>query len=161
MKSKLNIEEFQSRINQTSKIDSAKLKLSPFGLFTSFGGVSKIFYGNFDESTFHLTMNSILSPTFYIIKGKYEYQDNRLNVDYVIEPSNKFQIAWTKIFPVVFLIGINILLLLSNSNLKNTPSEAYIVFNVAAVFLIFFSRWDMKRKKLKLEQKFIETFELK
>ena len=83
MKSKLNISEFRNRIEENFKIGSPKLKLSPFGVFSMFGGISKTFYGNFDESTFRFTMNSTISPTFYIIKGKYKNTNNTLNVNWI------------------------------------------------------------------------------
>jgi hypothetical protein len=45
-------------------------------------------------------------------------------------------------------------------NIKNAPNETYIVFNLFMVFIIFYSRWDIKRKRKNLEQKFIEMFEI-
>jgi hypothetical protein len=157
MKSKLNITEFRNRIKENSIIGSPKLKLSPFGIFTMFGGTSKTFYGNFDDSTFRFTMNSTILPTFYILKGKYKNTNNTLNVNYTIEPNSKFQIVWMKFFPIISLFAFNLFFLLSS---RKTPFEVYIAFNSFIVFIIFFSRWVIKRKKKNLEQKFIETFEL-
>ena len=62
-----------------------------------------------------------------------------------------------KFFPIISLFAFNLFLLLSS---RKTPIEVYIVFNSFIVFIIFFSRWDIKRKKKNLEQKFIEIFEL-
>lgn len=157
MKSKLNINEFRKTIKENSKIGSPKLKLSPFGIFTMFGETSKTFYGNFDDSTFRFTINSTISPTFYIIKGKYENTNNTLNVNYTIEPNSQFQIVWMKFFPIISLFAFNLFFLLSS---RKTPIEVYITFNSFIVFIIFFSRWDIKRKKKNLEQKFVEIFEL-
>jgi hypothetical protein len=157
MKSKLNISEFRNRLEENLKIGSPKLKLSPFGFFTMFGEISKTFYGNFDDSTFRLTMNSTITPTFYIIKGKYKNTNNMLNVNYTVEPNSKFQIVWMKFFPVISLLAFNLFFLLSSGKI---PIEVYVVFNSFIVFVIFFSRWDIKRKKKNLEQKFIKIFEI-
>lgn len=157
MKSKLNISEFRNRLEENFKIGSPKLKLSQFGFFTIFSGISKTFYGDFDNSTFRLTMNSMITPTFYIIKGKYKNTNNTLNVNYTIEPNTKFQLVWMKFFPIISLFVFNLFFLLSS---RKTPIEVYVILNSFIVFIIFFSRWDIKRKKKSLEQKFIEVFEL-
>src|SRR6187431_171380 len=137
MKSKLNITEFRNRIEENFKIGSPKLKLSHFGGLTTFGGISKTFYGDFDDSTFRLTMNSTISPTFYIIKGKYKNTNNTIIVNYTIEPSSKFHTIWMKFFPIISLFAFNLLFLLSS---EKTPIEVYIPFNSFIVFIIFFSR---------------------
>lgn len=155
MKSKLNITEFRNRMKENTKVGSPKFKSSPFGVFTMFSGNSKPFYGLIDDSNFRLTINSTSIPTFYIVKGKYKNANNVLNVNYIIEPSSKFQLVWMKYFPVVFLFAFNLFYLL-NSN----PIESLIVVNSFIIFIIFFSRWDIKRKKKNLEQKFIEMFEI-
>ena len=157
MKSKLNINEFRNRIKENFKIGSPKLKLSPFAIFSIFGGISKTFYGNFDDSTFQFTMNYTISPTFYIIKGKYKNTNNKLNVSYTVEPNSKFQIVWMKFFPFISLFASNLIFLLSS---RKTPNEVYIACNTFIVFITLFSRWDIKRKKKNLEQKFIEIFEI-
>ena len=157
MKSNLNIVEFRNRIKENTKVGSPKLKLSPFGIFTMFGGNSKTYYGISDDSTFRLTTNSTLFPTFYIMKGEYKNVNNTLNVNYSIEPKSKFQIVWMKFFPIVCLLGFNLFFLLAS---EKTPIETYIVFNSFIVFIILFSRWDIKRKKKNLEKKFVEMFEI-
>ena len=157
MKSKLNISEFRNKLEEKFKIGSPKLKLSPFGFFTMFGGISKTFYGNFDDSTFRLTMNSAITPTFYILKGEYKNTNNTLNVNYTVEPNSKFQIVWMKFFPIIALFASNLFFLV---NSRKTPIEVYIAFNSFIIFIIFFSRWDINRKKKNLEKKFIEIFEL-
>lgn len=158
MKSKLNINEFRNRLKENSKIGYPKLKSTPFVVFTmSGGGGSKVFFGMFDDSTFRLTMNSTLFPTFYIIKGKYKNINNSLNVNYTIEPNSKFQILWNKYLPIISLFGVNLFFLL---NSRKIPVEVYLAFNLFIIFMILFSRWDIKRKKKNLEQKFIKIFEI-
>ena len=158
MKSNLTISEFRNKLKIHSKIGSPNLKSSLFGIFTMFGGdISKTFYGLFDDSAFNLTMNSTIMPPLYAIKGKYRIINSKLNIDYSIEPNSKFGLLYLKFFPVFALFGINLFFLLV---LKKAPIEIYISFNLFVIFMIFFSRWDMKRRKKNMEHKFIEIFEI-
>jgi hypothetical protein len=158
MKSKLTINEFRNRLKTHSKIGSPNFKSSLFGIFAMFGDdVSKTFYGLFDDSAFNLTINSIIMPPLYAIKGKYRNINSKLIVDYSIEPNSKFGLLYLKFFPVFALFGVNLFFLLVE---KNAPIEIYISFNLFVIFMIFFSRWDIKRRKKNMEQKFIEIFEI-
>jgi hypothetical protein len=158
MKSKLTISEFRNRIKIHSKIGSPNLKSSLFGIFTMFGGdISKTFYGLFDDSAFNLTMNSTIMPPLYTIKGKYRNTNSKLTIDYSIEPNSKFGLLYLKFFPVFALFGVNLFFILVE---KNAPIEVYLSFNLFVIFMIFFSRWDIKRRKKNMEQKFIEIFEI-
>jgi hypothetical protein len=158
MKSKLTISEFRNRLKTHSKIGSPNFKSSLFGIFAMFGDdVSKTFYGLYDDSTFNLTMNSTISPPLYVIKGKYRNTNSTLSVNYTIETNSKFLLLYLKFLPVFLLFGINLFFLLVE---KNAPIEIYISFNLFVIFMIFFSRWDMKRRKKNMERKFIEIFEI-
>ena len=158
MKSKLTIIEFRNRLKIHSKIGSPNFKSSLFGIFAMFGDdVSKTFYGLFDDSAFNLTMNSTIMPPLYVIKGKYRNIISKLNIDYTIEPNSKFGLVYLKFFPVFSLFGINLFFLLVE---KSAPIEVYISFNLFVIFMIFFSRWDVKRRKKNMERKFIEIFEI-
>ncbi|CAD0007857.1 hypothetical protein FLAT13_04078 [Flavobacterium salmonis] len=156
MKSKLSITEFRNRLKDNTKIGRSDIQLS-LGIFSIFFLSSKIFYGEFDHSTFRLTINYNFTSGFYIIKGKYQNIDNKLKLNYIIEPMSRIGIIWIKCFPFVALIGFNCFYFF---NLKNVPNEINILFNSFIAFIIFFSRWDIKRKKKNLEQKFIEIFEI-
>lgn len=156
MNSKLNITEFRNRLKENTKIGRPDIQLS-LGIFSIFSISSKIFYGIFDDSTFRLTINYNFTSGFYILKGKYQNIDNKLKLNYNIEPISRIGIIWTKYFPFVALIGFNCFYFF---NLKNLPNEIGITFNSFIVFIIFFSRWDMKRKKKNLKQKFSEIFEI-
>lgn len=156
MNSKLNITEFRNRLKENTKIGRPDIKLS-LGIFSLFYLNSKIFYGIFDDSTFRLTINYNFTSGFYILKGKYQNIDNKLKLNYIIEPMSKIGIIWIKYFPFIALIGFNCFYFF---NLKNVPNEINIIFNSFIVFIIFFSRWDIKRKRKNLEQKFIEIFEI-
>ncbi|WP_428231124.1 hypothetical protein [Flavobacterium sp.] len=157
MKSKLDATEFRNKIKSNTVIGNPKFKfISPFWLFKVFEGFWKPFYGNFDDSTFRLTINSTVSPTFYTIKGKYKTANNTLNISYIIEPTHKFSTIWIKYFPIVAFVLINSVLI----SIDKTPAEVYIVFNLFLVISVFLSRWRTKREMKKLEQKFNETFEI-
>lgn len=156
MKTKLSIKEFRERLKDNTKIGMPELKIT-FGIFSFFFQNSKYFYGNFDESTFRLTINSNFVTTFYILKGKYQNINNNLKLNYTIEPINKLGLIWIKFFPFVAVIGFNYFLCFI---LKNTPNEIFIIFNLFIVFIIFFSRWKLKREKKNLELRFNEIFEI-
>lgn len=156
MKSKLNIIEFRNRLKENTKIGRPELQLS-LGILSIFFPSSKSFYGNFDDSTFRLTKNYNFTSGFYLLKGKYQNIDNKVKLNYIIEPMSKIGIIWLKYFPFIAMIGFNSFFFF---NIKNTPNDIYIVFNLFIVFIIFYSRWDIKRKKKNLEQKFTEIFEI-
>jgi hypothetical protein len=158
MQSNLSLSEFRRRLTDTTEIGSPKLKLSPFGaFFTMFNWSSKSFYGLFDDKSFRLTINSTMSPTFFIIKGRYKISNKILVINYNIEPSPKFYLVWIKYFPIVAFVITNLLLFLSEGKV---PTEVFIIFNTFIVFIIFYSRWHTKRKRKNIENKFIKIFEI-
>jgi len=157
MESKLNITEFRNRIRENTVIGNPKLKLiSPFGVFRIFGSFSKPFYGNFDDSTFRLTTNSAVSPTFFMIKGNYRITNRTLFVNYTIEPTHKIQIIWLKYYPLIVFILCNSVFIL----IEKVPVQVYLIFNLFIVFSVLHTRWLPKRKMKSLEQKFKKIFEL-
>jgi hypothetical protein len=156
MKSKLDITEFRDRLKTNTKTGIPELKVN-FGIFSIFFFNSKCFYGKFDDSTFRLSINSNFNTTFYILKGKYKNGDNKVNLNYNIEPMSKIGVIWMKFFPFVVLIGVNCFFCF---NFKNAPNEIFIVFNLFIVFIVFFSRWKLKREKKNLELKFNKIFEV-
>ncbi len=156
MQSKLNLSEFRTRLKNNTQIGSPRLKLSPFAVFATSGGYLKPFYGLFDDNDFRLTINYIATPTFFIIKGRYKIINHRLDVNYTIEPHPKFFLFWIKYMPITILIFMNIMLFFP----ENRPIEAIIPVNIVLLFILFFSRWDTKRKRKNLEKKFIEIFEI-
>ena len=156
MISKLNISEFREKLKVNTKIGMPELKAT-FGIFSIFFLNSKNFYGTFDDLTFRLSLNYNFTSDYYILKGKYQNIDNKLKINYTVEPLSKIGIIWIRYFPFVALIGVNFFFFL---NSKNLPKEVLIISNLFIVFIIFFSRWDIKRKKKKLERKFIEIFRI-
>lgn len=156
MESKLSLSEFRLKLKDNTEIGSPKLKLSPFGaFFTIFDGSSKPFYGLFDDKDFRLTKNYTFSPTFFIIKGRYKIRKKILTINYNIEASPKFYLTWIKWFPIIAGVPMNLLFLSDN-----VPKEVFIAMNTFLVFIIFYSRWDLKRKRKNIERKFIEIFEI-
>lgn len=157
MESKLSLSEFRTRLQHNTQNGSPKLKLSTFAILTVFDGTSKPFYGLFDDKSFQLTINSISSPTPYILKGKYKNINNVLKVDYVVEPNSKFQLLWARYFPIVLILAINIFFLFFARGLR----RASTIVNLFLLFMAFYSRWNEERKIKKLEQKFVRIFEIK
>lgn len=156
MQSKLSLSEFRTRLKNNTEIGPPRLKLGPFSIFTIFDGHSKPFYGLFDDKNFRLTINSMRSPSFFIIAGKYDRTDDKVQISYIVEPYPKFYLTWIKYFPIFIFILINLLLIFS----ENVPKEIFIPVNIFLLFAVFYSRWDYKRKRKSIEQKFIEIFEI-
>lgn len=155
MESKLSLAEFRTRLQNNTEIGSLKVDLSLFRIFPRFGGI-KPFYGLFDEKSFRLTINSRTSPTYFIIRGNYKNINNRLNINYIVEPNSKFQLLWTRFSPVVFLIALNVFFLFFGRGLR----RATTIVSLFLLIIIFYSRWKEERKRKKLERKFIRIFEL-
>lgn len=155
MESKLSLAEFRTRLQNNTEIGSLKVNLSLFRIFPRFGGI-KPFYGLFDEKSFRLTINSRTSPTYFIIRGNYKNINNRLNINYIVEPNSKFQLLWTRFSPVVFLIALNVFFLFFGRGLR----RATTIVSLFLLIIIFYSRWKEERKRKKLEHKFIRIFEL-
>ncbi|PIF34079.1 hypothetical protein CLU81_4713 [Flavobacterium sp. 9] len=156
MQSKLNLSEFRTKLQDNTEIGSLKSTLGQVRVFPVSGAI-KPFYGLFDDKSFHLTINSIQSPTPYIIKGKYKNINNTVKVDYVIELNNKFQLLWTRYFPIVCIIAINIFFLFFARGLR----RASTIVNLFLLFMAFYSRWNTERKRQKLEKKFLRIFEIR
>lgn len=156
MQSKLSLSEFRTRLKNNTEIGPPRLKLGPFSIFTIFDGHSKPFYGLFDDKNFRLTINSMRSPSFFIIAGKYDRTDDTVQISYIVEPYPKFYLTWIKYFPIFIFILINLLLIFS----ENVPKEIFIPVNIFLLFAVFYPRWDFKRKRKNIEQKFIKIFEI-
>lgn len=155
MESKLSITEFRTRLSNNTEIGSLQVKLSSFKIFPTFAG-TKPFYGFFDNQSFYLTVNSAKSPTFYTIIGEYKTVNNRLIVDYIVEPNSKFQFMWVRYAPVICLILINLFIIVFAKGLR----RATTIINLFMLFLIFYSRWKEERRRKKMEQKFLRIFEI-
>lgn len=156
MQSKLSLSEFRTRLQDSTEIGSLKSALGQVRVFPVSGTI-KPFYGLFDDKSFHLTINSISSPTPFIIKGKYKNINNTLKVDYVVELNNKFQLLWTRYFPIVLIIAINIFFLFFARGLR----RASTIVNLFLLFMAFYSRWNEEKKRQKLEKKFLRIFEIR
>jgi hypothetical protein len=157
MTSKLSLSEFRNRIKENLDIGSPKLKLSPLSVFTMFGETSKPFYGNYDDTSFRLTANSTISPTFYILKGEYKKVNATVTINYNIVSPSQFHKFWIRFFPLVGWLAGNSVFFFDS---RNVPNEVYVVFNSFWVVASLFSIWYNKRKKRKLEEKFLELFEI-
>ncbi len=155
MQSKLSLSEFRTTLKDNTIIGSPKVKLSPFGVVNGFGK-TKPFYGFFDDKSFSLTINSPKSSTPFIVKGNYKHVNNRVKVSYIVEPSNKFQVIWTKYSPIILILAINIFFLFFARGLR----RASTIVNLFLLFMAFYSRWNEERKREKLVQNFIQIFKI-
>lgn len=154
MKSKLSRTEFRNRMSKNLK--NGHIKLRPFTILTGFSGASKLFYGNFDDTTFRLKFNSF-QPKSYVIKGDYKSKNSTLYIRYSIAPNSKYYLIMNTILPIIAGILINVLFLL---NTEKSHFEEYIIVNSFVIFIVLFSRWKNKKERKNLEQKFIKIFEL-
>jgi hypothetical protein len=155
MVSKINIDEFRNRLKANTKIGSPKIKI-PMGFLAIFNTNQKCFYGSFDNSNFELTTNSNFVPVLYFLKGNYKSAENKLLVNYSVEPVGKFRIAWVKYFPPILLIMFNYLFLY----IVIPPKEVHITFNIIIVLMTILSAWFLQREKKRLRIKFNKIFEI-
>lgn len=103
IKSNLNLTEFQNKLTEITKIGNPRFKYS-YGLLSIFIFNSKYFFGNFENSSFELTINSNFAPHIYMIVGKYECIDKELVINYKLESISKFHENWFKYFPFIIFI---------------------------------------------------------
>lgn len=155
MKSKIDRTEFRKRLKENTKIGSIKLKI-PLGIFSILSDNSKCFYGNFDDSTFELIINSNFFPTFYFLSGTYKNTEKNLSVNYSVVPIGNLRIAYLRYFPIVALIMCNSIFYFQ----VKPPIEIYFIFNVFILFISFFSRFILKWHIEKLKRKFNQIFEI-
>jgi len=156
MQSNLSLSEFRRRLTDNTEIGSPKAALGQVRVFPLSGAV-KPFYGFFDDSGFSLTINSLKSSTFFIIKGNYKNGNNGVEVDYIVEAGNKYQQFWSHYSPIILILAINIFFLFFARGLR----RASTIVNLFLLFLAFYSRWYEERKRQRLEKKFISIFEIK
>ncbi|BDU25963.1 hypothetical protein [Flavobacterium sp. GSB-24] len=156
MESKLNIAEFRTRLKDNTEIGSPKELLGQSRIFPLFGPI-KPFYGFFDDRSFSLTVNSAKSSAVFVVKGNYENINNRLQLNYNVEPISKLHSSWVKYAPIVLILAINIFFLFFAKGLR----RASTIVNLFLLFMAFYSRWKEERKRKKLEEKFIRIFEIK
>lgn len=156
MESKLSISEFRDRLKNTTEIGFTTSKLGQVRIFPISGPI-KPFYGFFDDNSFSLTVNAKKSATHFVVRGKYESINNRLSIDYVVEPGNKYKQFWAYYSPIILIVAINIFFLFFARGLR----KASTIVNLFLLFMAFYSRWNEERKRKKLEQKFISIFEIR
>lgn len=155
MESKLSLSEFRVKLRDNTEIGSPKAALGQVRIFPISGAI-KPFYGFFDDNSFSLTVNSTKSSTNFIIRGQYESLNNRLKVNCIVEPGNKYKQFWTYYSPIILIVVINIFFLFFARGLR----RASTIVNLFLLFMAFYSRWNEERKRKKLEQKFIRIFEI-
>ena len=156
MESKLSLQEFQIRLINNTEIGSTTAQFGKVRIFPISGAI-KPFYGFFDDKSFRLTVNSPKTSTPFIVKGNYKDINNKVRVDYIVEPSNKWQLVVAKYSPIILILAINIFFLFFARGLR----RASTIVNLFLLFMAFYSRWNEEKKRKKLEQKFISIFEIR
>jgi hypothetical protein len=156
MESKLSLSEFRLRLKNNTEIGSTTSQMGKVRIFPISGAI-KPFYGFFDETNFSLTVNSPKSSTAFIVKGNYKDVNNKVRVNYIVEPKNKYQQFWAYYSPIILIVAINIFFLFFARGLR----RASTIVNLFLLFMAFYSRWNEERKRKKLEQKFISIFEIR
>jgi hypothetical protein len=159
MESKLTISDFREKLKISTKIGSPKFKLSPFSMST-LGQSSKFFYGLFDEKEFRLTanFNFFQKPTLYVINGNYKNVNGKLKIEYKVEPRYKYQHHFWIFIAIYGFVSFNFVIF---SNKDAFKLENFIMINLFLTFMSSFAIWDTTRRKKKLENRFINTFEIK
>ena len=157
MQSNLNINEFRNRLKNFTKIGHPKLKLSPFPTFSIFGDSSKKFYGLYDDSSFSLTSNFIINPTYFILRGNYKTINGKLQIQYKLYPRYKYQTHW---WIFVFVFGFLIFNYLLVTDLHESKSQTILFTNIILIFMIGYAYFDITRRRRKLEKNFIKIFEI-
>lgn len=71
MKSRLSATDFFQKLEDCTKKGTPELQMTPFLLFAIFNFSSKCFYGNYNNSSFRLTLYTKFTPTLFILKGNY------------------------------------------------------------------------------------------
>lgn len=156
MESRLSLSDFRIKLKNNTEIGSTTSQMGKVRIFPISGGI-KPFYGFFDDNSFSLTVNSKKSETNFIIRGKYESINDRLKVDCIVEPGNKYKQFWTYYSPIILIVVINIFFLFFARGLR----RASTIVNLFLLFMAFYSRWNEERKRKKLEQMFISIFEIR
>ena len=156
MQSKLNISEFRSKLKDSTKIGHPKVKLSPFGIFSMFSGSSKIFYGLYDETTLSLTSNLRVNQVPFIIKGSHKNVNGKVQVQYKLTPRYKYQNYWWIFTSVLSFVFGNTTIL--NDNDFNIIR--FTILNLFLLFLVIYAFFNISRGKRRLENNFINSFEI-
>lgn len=159
MTSELTKEEFELHLKAATVIGEPLIMGSPFAIFTIFESSNKPFLGEFNNSEFRITRNSILplSHSGYLLKGNYKKdKSGKLNVDYEVKPM-WFLYIGRRLVPFIFLVVINIVFYLS----REATAISYVLANAFLFAVLYMAiKLDMSTKE-KLERKFQQEFRLK
>lgn len=153
MKSNLNITEFRDRLKCSIKKGHPKLKINtPFNLF--FFDSSKSFYGRYDDSTFYITSNLRFSQSYYLIKGKYEFVNKKLQIEYEILPKFKYQKYFLTLW---FICGIG---MITYINLSFGNKNDVIIPSIIIFLMLICGSLHYNLSKRIIENKFRKAFEI-
>lgn len=156
MISKLNKTDFINRLKDNIKIGNPRIKGTPLSFSNMFDKTNEKFYGEYSNSNFQLTKNSVLSPIPYIFEGKFKSRSNSsTKISLKIRPI-WFGYLWIRIIPVFAFIFINAIL---SEQKNNIESEIYAIVNIFLA-LMFIPIWRTIRQKNRLLKEFGKVFEI-
>ncbi len=156
MTSELSISDFKNKLKNHTKIGNAKIKGTPFFIFTLFGQTKKDFYGDFDNSSFQLTINSSFFPIPYIIQGDFKAKNkSKTKLSYKIKPI-WFGYLWVRILPILAFIIVNGILLTQHQKIE---TEIILIINIL-LLLMFLPIFILNYRKKIMEKKFRKIFKI-
>jgi hypothetical protein len=151
---KIDINIFRKKLIETTKNGNPKFVSRSYSLLDR----TKIFYGNFDENSFHLTSNYYIfqTPTLFFIKGNYQNIDKKLIVKYQILPFLKYQNWFFRFFILLVFIFINYVLFFE---IKTEPIETILAINTGFLLVCYLCFLHLNFKKKKLERRFLNLIQ--
>jgi len=163
MHSRLNKSEFRTRLKSNTQIGNPKTRgnPNPFDIFSLFTKEKKKFYGKFDNSSFQLTKNAILTKVPYMILGEYRSMGkNETSLHFKIKPI-WFGYLFVKIVPTIFLITFNILWLTKwEIDTIEDSSILFILINTVLAYFLIAPNLLFYIHKRKMKSAFIRLFEI-
>lgn len=155
MISQIGIEEFRTRLKTNTKLGNPTISGSPLHVFNMVGEKDKLFYGILNQNDFKITINAILYPIPYVLKGKFKSKNlNQTEISYEIIPI-KFGYYWNRYLPLAGFFFFNTIFII-----KKAPLIVWVLCNSFILITSVISYLWMKYKKEKFEKKFIQLFEI-
>lgn len=155
MISNLSKSEFKENLEKFTKVGNPEIKTTPFGLLTIFSQSLKRFYGEYNSSTFRLTLNALIFISTYIIEGSYKSRNKtETKIKYKVVQS-WYGFIVTKIIAILILGSINFAIIPEGSDIWN-----YIIANLLGLSLVIFTFYMEFRLKKQLVRDFHRIFEI-
>jgi len=159
MISELNFEEFHKILNNLTVEGTPSYKGSFFVFFT-INFSDNPFYGYVSKSEFAISKNSNIKLVPFTIRGNYEKNGDKTEVDYEIQPI-KFGFYWIKVMSIIFLIiGLVALFGVISTFYHHGEISPNILIFFFMLFLSTFANVDLYLKKKNFEKLFLKTLKI-